>query len=180
MNYWKITQAMMFAVEKHEGQYRKGSETPYIHHPIEVGTIIEYAGGTWEEVSAGLLHDVIEDCGVSKKEIKKRFGSKIARYVNGVTEQNKSLPWKERKEAYIEMIKSAEKSIVVVSAADKLHNLRSIEKDWKEIGESVWSVFSVEKKESIWFYETVIEVFKDREIYPEWIAEMKQIIEKVK
>jgi len=181
MNYWKITQAMMFAVEKHEGQYRKGSECPYIHHPIEVGTIIEEAGGTWQEISAGILHDVIEDCDVTKSQIKKRFGSKIARYVDGVTEQDKSLPWQERKDAYIKRLLNAEPSVILVSAADKLHNLRSIEKDWEEIGEEIWDVFSVKKEKSLWFYETLLSVFKNSESVPsEWIEEMEEIIDDIK
>jgi len=170
---------MLFAMDEHEGQTRKGTDSPYIHHPLSVGTIIDESGGTTEEVMAGILHDVIEDCGVSLKTIKKKFGKKTARYVNGVTEQDKSLPWKERKLAYIDVIKHAEHSILVVSAADKLHNLRSIDKDVKEIGEELWSRFSVGKEESIWFYSELNKLYKESSVPEEWVNEMSAIIKRV-
>src|SRR4051794_24416726 len=77
----KFEKAIQFAIECHHGQYRKGSSAPYISHPMAVASLVMDYGGNEDQVAAALLHDVIEDCGVSETEIDARFGNMVARIV---------------------------------------------------------------------------------------------------
>jgi guanosine-3',5'-bis(diphosphate) 3'-pyrophosphohydrolase len=79
-----LRRAYDYAVSKHEGQYRKTGE-PYIMHPVEVVDILTGLEMDTPSLAAGFLHDVVEDCGVSKEELASEFGSEIAELVDGVT-----------------------------------------------------------------------------------------------
>jgi GTP pyrophosphokinase len=87
-------------------------------------------GGDEDIAIAALLHDVVEDCGGApmSKEVKRRFGSRVAKIVDGCTDSDKDPkpPWRERKETYLQHLKSADAETRLVSAADKLNNIRSI------------------------------------------------------
>jgi GTP pyrophosphokinase len=78
------------------------------------------------------------------KEVKRRFGTRVAKIVSGCTDSDTDPkpPWRERKESYIRHLKSADSETRLVSAADKLNNVRSILSDYRQVGESVWARFS--------------------------------------
>ncbi len=96
--------------------------------------------------SRALLHDVVEDCGGAPmlKEVRRRFGSRVAKIVDGCTDSDTypKPPWRERKESYIRHLKNADAETRLVSAADKLNNVRSILSDYREVGESIWVRFN--------------------------------------
>lgn len=119
---------MEFAAIKHQGQWRKHplKQIPYIEHPAHVGLMLERAGYDEETVAAGILHDVVEDCGVTLEELKDAFGERVARLVDMVSEPPKSVDWQERKAAYREKLASADKEAVAIAAADHLHNLNGL------------------------------------------------------
>ena len=103
-NLNKTLHAARFAAEKHTGHFRKGSRRePYINHPIEVANLIANVGMIDDEdiLSAALLHDTVEDCGVLPEEITEKFGETVAAYVMEVTD-DKQLPKHERKQLQIE------------------------------------------------------------------------------
>ena len=91
-----IKEAAEFAAKAHEGAVRKGSQIPYITHPLETAVIVSLMTEDEEVIAAALLHDVIEDAGIKKEEIEARFGSRVAELVADETE-DKSLGWMERK-----------------------------------------------------------------------------------
>ena len=108
----KIKAAVRFAVKTHDvyqKQKRKGKDVAYIEHPLNVALILAMAGASEDLIVAGILHDTIEDSVPAKKVTKEmlteRFGRNAAELVNGVTEQDKSLPWEIRKERAFEHIK---------------------------------------------------------------------------
>ena len=77
--------AAVFAGIKHAGQVRKFSGEPYVMHPYRVARIIESRGIQAPVISAALLHDVVEDCGVPIEEIQEKFGGYVARLVKAVS-----------------------------------------------------------------------------------------------
>jgi len=155
--------AFAFAAENHAGQTRKASTIPYLAHLMGVASLVLEAGGDEDLAIAALLHDVVEDCGGAPmlKEIRRRFGSRVAKVVDGCTDADAypKPPWRERKEKYIQHLKHADADTRLVSAADKLNNVRSILSDYREVGESVWSRFKGGRDGTLWYYRTLRDEF---------------------
>ncbi len=155
----RFLRAFQFAAEKHAGQTRKASTIPYIAHLIGVASLVLEGGGDEDLAIAALLHDVVEDCGGAPmlKEVRRRFGSRVAKVVDGCTDADTfpKAPWRERKEKYIRHLKTADADTRLVSAADKLNNVRSIVSDYRAIGESVWSRFNGGREGTLWYYRTL-------------------------
>ena len=87
-----VSEAIVFAVKAHDGMRRKNSEAPYILHPMEVGVIIGSMTDDQEVIAAGVLHDVVEDAGVTIEEIGENFGERVERLAATVGENRKKAP----------------------------------------------------------------------------------------
>ena len=159
----RFLRAFLFAAEKHKGQTRKASTIPYLAHLMGVASLVLEAGGDEDLAIAALLHDVVEDCGGAPmlKEVRRRFGPRVAKVVEGCTDADTypKPPWRERKENYIRRLKKEDADTRLVSAADKLNNVRSILSDYRELGESVWSRFNGGREGTLWYYRTLLEEF---------------------
>jgi len=151
-----LDRAIAFAAKAHDHQYRKASDVPYIAHPFSVGMILMQSGCSEEWAAAGILHDVVEDTEVTMDELAREFGQEIADIVAGCSEPDKSLPWEKRKEHTIQFLKTAPLKIKVVAAADKLHNIRSIQEDYLRMGEEIWSRFNRGKEKQAWYYTEIV------------------------
>ena len=156
-----VDKAIAFATKAHEGQFRKGTLRPYIVHPIEVGDIVASMTRDEEIISAAVLHDTIEDCSDITEEILEReFGHRVASIVAQESE-DKSKSWKERKGDTIERLKTATREVQMVALADKLSNMRDIDRDYPVCGEQLWNRFRMKRKEAIaWYYRGVRESLK--------------------
>ena len=159
----RFLRAFNFAAEKHAGQTRKASTTPYIAHLMGVASLVLEFGGDEDMTIAALLHDVVEDCGgvPMLKEVQRRFGPRVAKIVDGCTDSNThpKPPWRKRKESYIRHLRDADAETRLVSAADKLNNVRSILADYREVGESVWARFTGEREGTLWYYRALLAEF---------------------
>jgi (p)ppGpp synthase/HD superfamily hydrolase len=159
----RFLRAFAFAAEKHKHQTRKASTIPYIAHLMGVASLVLEAGGDEDLAIAALLHDVVEDCGGAPmlQEVRHKFGERVAKVVDGCTDADTypKPPWRERKESYIRHLKKANADTRLVSAADKLNNVRSILSDYRAIGESVWSRFNGGREGTLWYYRTLRDVF---------------------
>jgi (p)ppGpp synthase/HD superfamily hydrolase len=159
----RFLRAFNFAAEKHAGQTRKASTTPYVAHLMGVSSLVLEFGGDEDLAIAALLHDVVEDCGGAPmlEEVRRRFGPKVAKIVDGCTDSDTypRPPWRERKEAYIQHLRIADAETRLVSAADKLNNVRSILSDYREVGESVWARFQGGREGTLWYYRALLEEF---------------------
>jgi GTP pyrophosphokinase len=159
----RFLRAFLFAAEKHKGQTRKASTIPYIAHLMGVASLVLEAGGDEDLAIAALLHDVVEDCGGAPmlKEVRRRFGQRVAKVVDGCTDADTypKPPWRERKEKYLRHLKTADADTRLVSAADKLNNVRSILSDYRAVGESVWSRFKGGREGTLWYYRTLLDIF---------------------
>jgi len=160
--------ALVFANYLHAQQLRKGGTIPYIAHLLSVAAIVLENGGDENEAIAALLHDAIEDQGgdATRQEIQRRFGAVVVEIVNGCTDADTTPkpPWQARKEAYLAHLCTAPSSVLLVSAADKLHNLRSLREDYALVGELLWQRFKTGKQGTLWYYRSLVEVYNAR--YP--------------
>lgn len=152
----RIEEAIEVAAQAHNGQYRKGTHTPYISHPYAVGLILMSEGCSEEVVIAGILHDTVEDTDLTLDCIKKSFGQSIAEIVDGCSE-DKSLRWRERKTERIEALKTASTEVCLVTSADKLHNLRTVISEYDEIGDVVWERFHGGIEAQAWYYRSILD-----------------------
>ena len=160
----RFNEAFLFAAEKHASQTRKKTDVPYISHLMSVASLVLEAGGGEDEGVAALLHDVVEDCGGHPvlEEIRERFGDRVANIVEGCTDAYTipKPPWKQRKLDYLEVLRRADEDVRLVSAADKLHNVRSILADYRREGDSVWERFSGRRDGTLWYYRAVLDVLR--------------------
>ncbi len=154
--------ALTFAVQRHAGHLRKGTNIPYATHLLAVCSIVLEHGGDEEEAIAALLHDAVEDQKATLDEIRVRFGERVAETVAGCSDTDVAPkpPWRERKEAYIAHLATASPSTRLVSAADKLHNARSIVFDYRLQGETLWDRFSASRDETLWYYRSVVDALR--------------------
>jgi GTP pyrophosphokinase len=159
----RFRDAMSYAFELHQAQRRKGSGAPYVGHLLGVCSLVLEHGGTEDEAIAALLHDAIEDQGgeVVRRELRSRFGDTVTAIVEGCsdTDIEPKPPWRARKEAYLAHLPHAEPSVLLVSAADKVHNLQSILRDYRELGEALWSRFRGGREGTLWYYRSLAAVF---------------------
>jgi (p)ppGpp synthase/HD superfamily hydrolase len=160
----RFLRAFQFAAEKHAAQTRKASTIPYIAHLMGVASLVLEGGGDEDLAIAALLHDVVEDCGGAPmlKDVRRRFGKRVADVVDGCTDSDADPkpPWRERKENYLRHLKRADAGTRLVSAADKLNNIRSILTDYREIGESVWARFNGGREGTLWYYRALRDEFR--------------------
>ncbi len=160
----KFEEALLYTARLHGDQTRKGTSVPYITHLLAVAAIVGENGGTEEEVIAALLHDAPEDQGGRERleDIRARFGREVAEIVDGCTDTYDTDPkpdWRPRKEAYVAHVRQAPASVRLVSAADKLHNARSILADLRSLGEELWTRFTGGKEGTLWYYQALVEAY---------------------
>lgn len=151
-----VDRAIAFATKAHEGQYRKGTRRPYIVHPIEVGEIVASMTKDQEIISAAVLHDTLEDCkGVTQELLAQEFTPRVAWLVARESE-DKSKTWLERKTQTIRSIGNAVLEVQMIGLADKLSNMRDIDRDYPVLGEELWSRFRMKDKTTIgWYYKGI-------------------------
>ena len=168
----RFTDAVSFALEKHDGDVRKATRIPYLSHLLAVASlVIEDAASDptlderLEDIAvAAVLHDVVEDTPVSVSEVADRFGPEVARIVQACsdTERTPKPPWRKRKEAYLKHLEEADQAVLCVALADKTHNARCIVNDATDLGPDFWKRFNAGPDQQIWYYTSVTEVLTRR------------------
>jgi (p)ppGpp synthase/HD superfamily hydrolase len=155
-----VARALAYAEEIHRGQKRTGKDVPYIIHPVRVAAEISRAGGSDEQVAAGLLHDVIEDHPelTSISDLATRFGINVASMVNSMTTRGNG-PWRESKAAFINNLATTSNRVVLVALADKLDNLTELLADLGRDGEVVWTRFKGGREGLLWYYQRLDTAF---------------------
>lgn len=160
-----IEAALSFAARAHSGQMRKGTDVPYIVHPVGVMlTLIEARETEPELLAAALLHDTVEDAGVTPADLRGRFGARVAAIVEGCSEPNKRDGWEARKRHTIQYLRSAPRDVLVVAAADKLHNVRSLIADEAALGGRLWTRFKRGRTETAWYYRSTAASLRETEL----------------
>ena len=173
----RISAAFALAALVHEKQKRKSTDIPYISHPMAVAAQVSVWGGSEDQFIAALLHDVVEDGGAQYMPvIEEHFGKHVLDLVMACSDAapQRGQPkgaWIERKEKYIANLRSAADEVLLISAADKWHNLASILADAKQLGEVVFDRFirqdferTDKKKMVLWYYKELLAVYRERKV----------------
>jgi hypothetical protein len=175
--------ALAYAAELHAAQYRKSTPVPYVAHLLTVSAYVFEAGGDEDQAIAGLLHDAVEDQGGAQtlEEIRRRFGERVAQIVEVCTDADTvpKPPWRGRKEAHIAHVRTAPIDALLVVAADKLHNSRSIVIDVTSQGPSVWERFKGGRDGTLWYYGAVLEVLSRRIPACPLVPQLAEVVERL-
>jgi (p)ppGpp synthase/HD superfamily hydrolase len=155
--------AIELAAKAHHGQVRKGTEIPYIVHPLAVAGILIHATCPEHLVIAGILHDTLEDTPVTLEEIRSHFGREVADLVVALSEPDKQAPWEERKAHTLEYLEQmATPDVLLVAVADKLDNMRAIRAGLASDGAAFWLRFNRPRENQKWYYQRMADVFERR------------------
>jgi (p)ppGpp synthase/HD superfamily hydrolase len=167
----RFSAAVEYARQLHT-EYRKGTDVPYMAHLLGVASLVlGEAGGrvpvTEDMVIAALLHDTVEDHGGMSRlrDVEQRFGSNVARLVAGLSDtfaedHDKKEGWEERKNAYLARLRNETDDVLLISAADKLYNAKSILDDHRLIGDAVWERFKRSSRQQLWYFHLLLAVFR--------------------
>lgn len=174
----RFTAAVDYARLAHAGQVRKGSGVPYLYHLLAVSSLVLEYGGDEEQAIAGLLHDVLEDCGAAHEgEIRARFGDGVTEIVLACTDGtvegkleaqaggDRKAHWRLRKLAYLERLREEDARALLVSGCDKLHNARAILGDLErpEVGAAVFERFTAGRDGSLRYYQSIAAILGQRQ-----------------
>ena len=162
------SKAIIFAVKAHDGMRRKQSDAPYILHPMEAAAIVGTMTSDQKVIAAAALHDVVEDAGVSTKEIEDRFGTRVAELVASETENKREhLPaestWRLRKEEAIRLLRdTTDTDIKILYLGDKLANMRAIYYIWQKEGPAMWRHFNQkDPAQQAWYYRAIADSIRE-------------------
>lgn len=182
-------EALHFAIEKHSGQTRKTKDSPYILHPLEVAAIVGTMTSDPETLAAAVLHDTVEDAGVTLEEIAEKFGKRVALLVMTETENKREeLPpeqtWQLRKEETLIMLShTKDLSVKMMWLGDKLSNMRSFCRQYRKEGNDLWQGFNQKDPAmQAWYYRTIakcLEDLQEYDAYQEYVNLVNTVFETV-
>ena len=171
-----VSEAIAFAVGAHDGMRRKKSEAPYILHPMEAAVIVGTMTSDQNVIAAAVLHDVVEDAGITIEEVEERFGRRVRELVESETEDKRAdLPpaatWRIRKNESLAVLGATDDiCVLMVWLGDKLANLRAIYRDFKAEGVALWEKFNQkDPNEQAWYYRSIAKLTERLSHTSAWI-----------
>ena len=180
-----VSEAIVFSTKAHDGMRRRKNNVPYILHPMEVGAIIGTMTDKQEVIAAGVLHDVVEDAGITIEEIGEKFGARVMELVASETENKREeLPpedtWRIRKEESIEKLKNTDDiEVLMLWIGDKLSNIRAIYRDFLVEGNKLWDKFhQSDINAQAWYYRSIMKYTDRISDSIAWV-EYKTLVEKI-
>ncbi len=166
----RFNDALLYALNLHANQLRKGTSTPYAVHLLVVSALVLEYGGDEDQAIAALLHDAVEDQGGRQRliEIENRFGNRVSEIVKACTDswETPKPPWRARKEAYLEHLQGIPDEAKLVSCADKIHNGRAIVRDAHSAGDNVWNRFKGGEDGTVWYYRSILNILQESYEHP--------------
>jgi len=179
----RFDEALVLASTLHRDQRRKASGVPYVAHLLGVASLVLEEGGSEDMAIAALLHDAAEDQGgeATLAGIQEAFGTDVARWVRQASDtfQRPKPDWELRKQHHMAAIPMADWEAQLIMLADKVHNARSILADHMRVGSQMWDRFSVPRERTVWYYETLLEVFA-RDLSPTLYDELSECVKQMK
>ncbi|MEP6468691.1 MAG: HD domain-containing protein [Chloroflexota bacterium] len=171
----RLIEALGVAARLHVTQRRKGSNVPYLGHLLGTCSIALDYGADEKEAIAALLHDAIEDVQptADARAAVAGFGERVLHIVEGCTDsdQHPKPPWHPRKQAYVDHLADADASVLLVSSADKLHNVRSVVADLRRHGQATWDRFTGGRDGSLWYYRALVGAFRANPAHDEALVD---------
>jgi len=181
----RLENAIRIASQYHHGQFRKEhDELPYVSHPFSVASLVSNYTDDEDIVIAALLHDTVEDTHMEHDELIKLFGERVSELVDGVSEPKGDMPWKERKDVYLEKLQTGSLDALLIAAADKIHNMQSKHRIYSDQGKEFVQSTGLLNEKYIWYHGTVCDIVKERlkgspivELYEETFEKEKTLYE---
>ena len=178
-----FSQAIAFAAQMHSGAFRKGTDIPYIVHPMEAAAIAATITTDDAVLAAAVLHDVIEDCGVSAEELETRFGGVVAGLVLSETQLSIGDPketWESRKREGLRAIGEGSREVRIIALGDKLSNMRAISRDYHLLGGKLFDRFNQhDPRMHAWYYRSCQALFAqdlaDTQAYAEFCMHVENV-----
>ncbi|GCF11504.1 HD domain-containing protein [Dictyobacter arantiisoli] len=154
-----VEKAFELAARLHATQTRKASlvpDVPYLGHLMEVAGLVTASGAPMIAVAAALLHDAIEDQGAETRElIEAQLGGDVLALVEECTEPGtggtQKAPWRERKEGYLQHVRSSSLLALVISCSDKVQNAHDLRRQVYVNGDAAYASFTTGKAARLWF-----------------------------
>lgn len=180
----RLFEALQLAVQVHGPDARKQSPVPVLAHLLGVCALVQHDGGTEDEAIAALLHDTLEDKPdlVSEADIEARFGPAVRKLVRVATDTPEDYaggakpPWRGRKEDYLTHIRTTDPSLLRVTVADKVDNLRALLADYARIGEPLWVRFNAPKADQLWYYRAAADAYRTAGFSGPLLAELERLV----
>ncbi len=181
----RLEKAKQTADYAHALQKRKGSGEPYSIHPHAVAEITSQFTNNQDAVVAAELHDVLEDVSpdrYSEKQMEEEFGPNVVELVKMVSENKRAgnsieAPWDERKQYYINHLAMLEnRDALIISTADKIHNLRSMIDDYHRVGDKLWLNFNAPKEKQLWNYRQIFEILSQKNLPEELMGQLSEAL----
>lgn len=149
------------------GELRRDGVTPLAEHSLFVGRKIKEWTNDENLIVAGILHDTIEDTSYTFNELENDFGSRVRELVAYMTEINHSnnsatSSWEERKQDFLNRLAAFPEEILILSAADKIHNLLSLTEEIKKEGDAIWQRYHSPRERQFWYLGECHRIFNDR------------------
>lgn len=180
-----LDRAIRFAVDAHSGSYRKGTEIPYILHPLEAAAIAATIASDPEILAAAVLHDTVEDTDTTIDDIRNAFGERVAELVGAESENKREdLPsgdtWQLRKQETLDhLAKVTDPAVKIIALGDKLSNIRAIHRDYARLGDALWERFNQKDKAMHgWYYRSIYERMEELQEFPAY-QEYKRLVDEV-
>ena len=181
----RLQQALELAFQLHGRDTRKGSQVPVMAHLLGVCALVQQDGGNEDEAIAALLHDCLEDKPeqITREEIRSRFGGRVLQLVSVATDTPPDYrgghkpPWLKRKKQYLRTIEAAEPSLLRVTIADKIDNLRAIIADYERLGEPLWERFSAGRELQRWYFSNAYQAFRQAGYTGRLLDEMGRLLQ---
>ncbi len=174
-------EAAKFAIEAHSGTERRGKAYPYIIHPMEAASIVASITNDQEMLAAAILHDTVEDTDVTLEQIRDRFGDRVASLVQHETAPiEETMSWRAKKTIQVEQLANASYDSKVVALGDKLSNMRGIAMDYRQKGDSTWSLFHAPdgKKDVEWYYRALakaMSILSETDAYKQFVILIDEV-----
>jgi hypothetical protein len=153
----RVSEALIFMAEmlEHKGKVRKGNGAPYsCHLGSVVATVASYGGGENTQLAAA-FHDAVEDCAVTLDQIEKFTNPQVTNIVRKLSE-DKSLPWKQRKQSVVDLAGKCCQGVGIVLVSDKIDNITCMIREMPFVGTDAWDVywkqFNAGYKDQAWFF----------------------------
>lgn len=160
----RLIKAINTAAWAHRDHVRKGTDIPYVSHVFGVMHLVSQVTDDEDVLIAALFHDILEDVPeeYSAERMGEEFGDRVVELVGGVTKDSSLSSWQDRSDAYLAHLREADDGSVLISAADKLHNLLSIHADLDALGDELWGRFNSGKERQLWWYRSVADLVQER------------------
>ncbi len=180
----RFEDAVRYANIVHAHKKRKsGSEAPYMAHLLGVTAIALEYGADEDETIGALLHDAVEDVGGRPRlaDIRARYGKKVAEIVEGCSDSlgdkdDEKLSWRERKAAYVAHVPKTSGSVRLVSAADKLNNVRAIVVEYRRSGEKIWKHYKGSREDRLWYYRALVKAYRKSGTHKTLVEDLDEVV----